>query len=37
MKKKKEINTCHIMIGKYKVEYKKFVIEDLHENWGQST
>ena len=39
--KKKKINTCHIMIGKYKVEYKKFAIEDLgtliHENWGQST
>ena len=29
------------MIGEYKVEYKKYVREDLgtliHENWGQST
>ena len=38
---KKKLNTCHIMIGEYKVEYKKYVREDLgtliHENWGQST
>ena len=39
--KKKKLNPCHIMIGEYKVEYKKYVREDLgtliHENWGQST